>query len=84
MSKPVWKKALRILLLLALATAATTTRPAEASHCDLGDPWFFCQCARAEAQQCWSDYVACGGFMVPGCWETYSECRLESGVDQCE
>jgi len=84
MPKAALKKVSRILVLVALTAAATTVRRVEASHCNLGDPWFFCDCARAEAQQCWADYVACGGLFVEGCWETYSQCRLDSGVDQCQ
>ena len=77
------KRSLRIFAALALVLAATPARKVGAANCP-GDPWFFCDCARAAAQQCWFDYVNCGGLEVEGCWETYSQCRLDSGIDQCE
>lgn len=76
------KKGLKILAVLAFAAAATPSQ--EAGAVTGPDPWFFCDCARAAAQQCWWEYEACGGLFVEGCWETYSQCRLESGIDQCE
>lgn len=77
------KRGIQILTVLALAAAATPTQKAGAANCP-GDPFFFCDCARAAAQQCWWDYVACGGFQVEGCAETYFQCRADSGIDQCE
>ena len=77
------RKSLKVLAVLALTTAAMPAPQADAANCP-GDPYFFCDCARAAAYQCWVDYELCGGFMVPGCWTTYSECRLESGIDQCQ
>jgi hypothetical protein len=84
MPTPALNKSLKILAVLIMTVAAASPRKASASDCSAGDPWFFCQCARAEAQQCWADYQACGGFFVQGCSDTYSQCRLDSGVDQCE
>lgn len=83
MSKPALKKSLKILAVLVLALAALPTQDAGAVNCP-GDPFFFCDCARAAAQQCWWDFQACGGIWVEGCWETYSACVLESGIDQCQ
>jgi hypothetical protein len=84
MSRTWRKKGLGLLALLALTAAATPTRSASASNCSAGDPWFFCQCARYEAQICTQEYQACGGLFVPGCYATYMDCRAESGIDQCE
>lgn len=78
------KSALKVAVILLMAMVASPNQQASASHCDQGDPWFFCACARHEAQQCWFDYQACGGFFVEGCWETYSQCRFDSGVHLCE
>jgi hypothetical protein len=83
MSAPALKRGLKILAVLAVTLAATPSQKAGAANCP-GDPYFFCDCARAAAQQCWWDYQACGGIWVEGCWETYSQCRLDSGIDQCE
>ena len=83
MPAPALKRSLKIFAVLALVAAATPSQKVRAANCP-GDPYFFCDCARAAAQQCWSDYVACGGLEVEGCWETYSQCRLDSGVDQCQ
>jgi hypothetical protein len=77
------KRSLKVLAVLAVAVTAASTQKAGAANCP-GDPWFFCDCARAAAQQCWLDYQNCGGFFVEGCWETYSQCRTDSGIDQCE
>lgn len=83
MTMPIPIKALRILVLLAVAAFATPVQKAGAETCT-EDPWFFCTCARMAAQQCWQDYEACGGFFVEGCSAAYSQCRHESGIDQCE
>jgi hypothetical protein len=83
MSKIALKRSLKLVAVLVLAVTATSTRKAGAANCP-GDPAFFCDCARAAAQQCWWDYQACGGLEVDGCWDTYSQCRLDSGIDQCE
>ena len=77
------KRTLKILAIVGLASAAGFSQKATAANCP-GDPFFFCDCARAAAQQCWWDYQFCGGFQVEGCWETYSQCRADSGIDQCE
>ena len=77
-------KSLKISSVLILATVAPATQKANANDCSAGDPWFFCSCARLTAQQCALDYQACGGFFVEGCWETYFQCRQDSGIDQCE
>jgi hypothetical protein len=83
MTMPPLNKGLRILAVLALAAVAMPSQKAGAQNCT-GDPWFFCDCARAAAQQCVWEYEACGGLWVEGCWETYSQCRLDSGIDQCQ
>lgn len=83
MSIPALKPSLKILAVLVLLAAATSTQKARAANCP-GDPAFFCDCARAAAQQCWSDYQACGGFFADGCWDTYSQCELDSGIDECQ
>jgi len=83
MSGSALKKSLKIFAVLVLVVAATPTQKVRAANCP-GDPYFFCDCARAAAQQCWSDYLTRGGLSVPGCWETYSDCRLDSGIDQCQ
>lgn len=44
----------------------------------------FCGGARAAASNCLLDYQNCGGLFGEGCWETYSQCRLSSGIDQCQ
>lgn len=77
------KRSLKVLAVLVLTAIAAPIPKADAANCP-GDPWFFCDCARAAAQQCWWDYEACGGLFVEGCWETYSQCRLDSGIDQCQ
>lgn len=83
MSVPAVKRSLKILAVLAFVAAATPTQKAGAGTCV--EDYFFCDCARAAAQQCWSDYVACGGLEVEGCWETYYyQCRPDSGIDQCQ
>ena len=83
MSSSTLNRSLKILAVLALTMVATPSQKADAANCP-GDPWFFCDCARAAAQQCWWDYEACGGLFVEGCYETYSQCRLDSGIDQCQ
>ena len=84
MSATALKRTLKILAVLAITAGATPPQEVSASHCSSGDPFFYCDCARAEAQQCWWTYQACGGFMVEGCAETYFQCRFDSGVDQCQ
>jgi hypothetical protein len=83
MSVSVLKRSVKIFAVLAFLVAATPTQKARAGTCS-GNPFFFCECARAAVQQCWSDYEACGGFFVDGCWDTYSQCELDSGIDQCQ
>ncbi|HEY2292536.1 MAG TPA: hypothetical protein VGM86_17695 [Thermoanaerobaculia bacterium] len=83
MSKIALKRSLKLVAVLVLTLTATSTRKAGAANC-AGDPAFFCDCARAAAQLCWSQYQACGGFMVDGCWDTYSQCELDSGIDSCQ
>lgn len=83
MTLPTLKKALKIVAVLAVAAIATPSQKVSAETCT-EDPWFFCACARAAAQQCWRDYEACGELPGEGCWATYSQCRYESGIDQCE
>jgi hypothetical protein len=84
MLKNTMKNSLRLLAVLILAWSSAPAQKVSASDCSLGDPYFFCACARYEAQQCASEYQACGGFFVEGCWEAYSQCRQDSGIDQCE
>lgn len=83
MSKSALKKSLKLAAVLVLTLTATSTRKAGAANCP-GDPAFFCDCARAAAQQCWFQYQECGGFMVDGCWDTYSQCEADSGIDSCQ
>ncbi len=77
------KSRLKVLAVLALAAFAAPAREASANNCP-GDPWFFCDCARATMQQCNWEYQLCEESSGENCWETYYQCRLASGIDQCE
>jgi hypothetical protein len=84
MSPLALKRSLKILAVTLVATAAMSGRQARAVYCP-GDPFFFCDCARMVMQNCNAEYQACDASGEnEGCTETYFQCRLDSGIDQCE